>query len=201
MVEGDWPVELRGVTESLVATLGPNDLYNFAALGLQAPEENQSGTATETVTARTWGQTRTWRNFTERGEGVVQFSPDPVLFTEAALGIYEQDGPVHDTADAWVRVSVKRLNDGVDGGTQWVDWALEPEESTVRRQGVPTFNRGYGAVVEATVAASRLDVDAYDTDALLERIEYFESVVDRCGGSREREAFERIDQSLLDRSG
>lgn len=189
----EWPVSLRGVTESIVATLGPNDRYNFAALGLHAPAD----TATEPeVTARTWGRTRTWRNFTERSDGVVQFTHDPVLFVDAALDIYEQAEPVHETADAWVRVSVEQLDDGTDGGTQWVDWRLIPEEAEVQREVVPTFNRGYGAVVEATVAASRLDVETYDTEMLMQRIEYFGEVAKRCGGPREREAFERIRELL-----
>jgi hypothetical protein len=35
-------------------------------------------------------------------------------------------------------------------------------------------------------------VDAYDTDVLLERLAYFESVVERCGGDPEQRAFERL---------
>lgn len=193
MADSEWPVSLAGVTESIVATLGPNDRYNFAALGLHAP-----GDGSGQVTARTWGRTRTWRNFTERGAGVVQFSRDPVLFVEAALGVHERDEPVHETADAWVRVSVERIDDGTDAGTQWVDWALSPEASEIRREVVPTFTRGYPAVIEATVAASRLDVDAYDSAELRDRIEFFGEVVERCGGPREQEAFERLRERLPD---
>jgi len=44
-----------------------------------------------------------------------------------------------------------------------------------------------------TVAVSRLDVDAaYDTEALRERLRYFESVAETCGGERERVAVERV---------
>ncbi|SDJ74055.1 hypothetical protein SAMN05216226_108111 [Halovenus aranensis] len=193
MTATGWPVELRGVTESIIATLGPNDRYNFAALGLHAPAEGIDPGSAETVRARTWGRTRTWRNFTERGGGVVQFSRDPVLFTDAALDIYEQDDPVHESAAAWVTVSVERTDEGTDGETQWVDWELTPEDATAEYETFPAFNRGYAAVVEATVAASRLDVEAYDTETLVERIEYFGEVVERCGGPREREAFGRIE--------
>lgn len=186
-----WPVDLRGVTETVVATLGPNDRYNLAALGVQAPDDGPA-------TARTWGRTRTWRNFRERGEGVVQFVPDAVVFTDAALDILEQDDPVHDEADAWVRVSVEAVDDGADGGTRWVDWELTPDGSTVREERPFQFNRGYGAVVEATVAASRLDVDTYDTKTLRDRIDYFEDVVERSGGPREREAFDKINAFVDD---
>ena len=187
----DWPVDLRGVTESVVTTLGPNELWNVAALGLHEPEDGGP------VRATTWGRTRTWRNFRERGEGYVQFTRDPLDFAEAALSVREESEPVLSSADAWVRVSVERLADGEDGGTQWVEWELVPAESAVERRVVPTTNRGHAAVVEATVAASRLDVPAYDREAMLDRLRYFESVVETAGSERERDAFERV-RELVD---
>ena len=181
--EDGWPLALRGVTESVVATLGPNGRWNFAALGLHAGDP---------VTARTWGATRTRRNFREDGEGVVQFLTDPVVFAESALSILERSSPTHPTADAWVRVAVERIDGDESGGTSWAEWELTPVESGVEAERVPTTNRGYGAVIEATVAASRLDVDAYDTDELRGRLDYFAEVVDTCGGEREREAMRMV---------
>lgn len=178
-----WPVELRGITESVVTTRGPDDRWNVAALGLHAGES---------VTARTWGSTRTRRNFDRTGEGHVQFTRDPVTFVEAALSVHEIDGPVLPDADAWVRVAVERIDAGDSGGTRWVDWRLSPVESSVEREVVPTVNRGYNAVVEATVAASRLGLDAYDEGTLRERLAHLEGVARRCGGEPEREAFDRL---------
>ncbi len=190
----EWPVELRGVTESVVTTEGPNGLWNVAALGLHAPDSGDAdtGESGSSVRARTWGRTRTWRNFRERGEGYVQFTRDPVDFVEAALGVREEDDPVLDGVDAWVRVDVTRTDAGESGGTQWVDWRLDPHEAATERRVVPTTNRGHAAVVEATVAASRLDVEDYDTGRLRGRLDYFEDVALRCGGPRERAAIERV---------
>ena len=190
-VEG-WPddVRLRGVTESIVTTLGPNGLWNLAALGLRAPTLDDVGG--KRVTARTWGRTRTWRNFRERGGGVVQFVADPRLFVDAALSVTEREDAVLPAATAWVRVEVERVGEGEEGGTQWVDWALTPVETVVSDTEVPTFNRGYAAVVEATVAVSRLDVPGYDREGLLDRLRWLASVVERAGGPRERDAYERI---------
>lgn len=183
----EWPVALSGVTESVVATLGPNGLWNLAALGLFA-----SGREEDPVTARTWGNTRTRRNFHRQGEGYVQFVDDPVVFADAALTIVEREEPVLEAANAWTRVSVERIDSGSDGGTDWETWALRPLESAVVSETVPTIDRGFGAVVEATVAASRLDVPGYEEDRLRDRLEYCASVVDRAGGPREREALERV---------
>ncbi|MFW6018417.1 MAG: DUF447 domain-containing protein [Halapricum sp.] len=179
----EWPVDLRGVTESIVTTRGPNDRWNVAALGLHAGDP---------VTARTWGATRTRRNFEERGHGYVQFAPDPVAFAEAALTIREAGDPILASADAWVEVEPERLASGLEGGTEWIDWALHPVDSRIERRGVRTTNRGYYAVVEATVAASRLGVEAYDQDRLRRRLEYFESVVETCGGEPEQDAFDVV---------
>ena len=178
-----WPVDLRGVTESVVATRQPEGTWNLAALGLHAGDP---------VTARTWGDTRTRRNFAREDEGYVQFTRDPVTFVEAALSIREADEPLLSGADAWARVTVERLAAGESGGTGWVDWALEVDEAAVASTTVPTVNRGYNAVVEATVAASRLGVDAYDDATLRERLGYFEEVTRRCGGEREVAAFDRL---------
>lgn len=185
----DWPVELREITESVVTTLGPNDRWNAAALGLHPPDA-----AGDPVTARTWGNTRTRRNFHRQGGGHVQFVRDPVTFADAALSIHEVADPVLDAADAWVEVEVERTDAGESGDTRWEEWELTPVASGVEREVVPTINRGFNAVVEATVAASRLNVDAYDDADLRRRLDYFEEVARACGDDRVREAFDRIDE-------
>ncbi|SDQ86249.1 DUF447 domain-containing protein [Natronobacterium texcoconense] len=179
----EWPVSLSGVTETVVTTLGPNDLWNAAALGVFAGDP---------VTATTWGSTRTRGNFHRQGEGYVQFVDDLVVFADAALSIDEYDDPVLESACAWTRVEVDSIETGTEDGTEWEKWRLEPVETAVERTTVPTIDRGFGAVIEATVAASRLGVDGYDEEQLRDRLEYFASVVERAGSDREREALERV---------
>ena len=179
----EWPVSLSGVTESIVTTLGPNGLWNAAALGVFAGEP---------ATARTWGNTRTRRNFHRQGEGYVQFTRDPVVFADAALSITETEEPILDAANAWVRVRVEQVDSGTEGDTEWEKWTLVPIEAGIETETVPTIDRGVGVVVEATVAASRLGVAGYDDDVLSERLDYYASVVDRAGGPREREALDRV---------
>jgi hypothetical protein len=182
----EWPITREGVVETVVTTPGPNRRWNVAALGISGLDSEGP------ATARTWGQTRTWRNFEERGAGYVQFTRDPLDFVDAALALREEPDPVLDSADAWVEVTVEERDKGQQEGTRWTDWALTPEAVTVEDRIVPATNRGYAAVVEATVAASRVDVAAYETDVLLDRLDYFESVVRRCGGEREQQAIDRV---------
>lgn len=180
-----WPVELRGLTESVVTTPVPGEGWALAALGLRPGDP---------VTARTWGATRTRTNLDREGRGFVQFTRDPVVFVEAALAAATVDEPVLDAAAAWAEVSAERLDAGSDAGTDWVDWALHPVESARVRQSVPTIERGGNAVVEATIAASRLDVPGYDDTALRERLARHRAIVERCGSPRDREAMARLDE-------
>lgn len=190
-----WPRRLRGVTETVVATLGPNDRWNQAALGVHATgpesERDESG-ALQSVTAYTYGKTRTRRNLYERGGGVVQFTADALDFAEAALGVFETETPVVDSADAWVRVDATQTDARDEAGTRIETWRLDHVESTVRRRVVPDVNRGHAAVVDATVAASRLGVDGFEDDELLARLDHAASVVATCGGQRERTAIHRV---------
>ncbi len=183
MTDASWPVDLSGVTETIVTTLGPNGRWNAAALGVFAGDP---------VTARTWGNTRTRRNFHRQGEGYVQFVDDPVTFADAALSISEHDEPVLPASCAWCRVAVEEIESGTDGGTDWEQWTLRPLENESTSETVPTIDRGFAAVVEATVLASRLGIDAYDEATLRERLAYCASVVDRAGGPREQQALERV---------
>jgi len=190
-VASGWPVALRGVTESIVATRGPNDRWNMAALGLHAPDEPG-----EAVEATTWGNTRTKRNFHRQGGGVVQFSPDPRAFVDAAVTIREETHPVLPSADAWVEIKADSVATGEDGGTGWERWELQPTDAgTVAAERPHTINRGFGAVIDATVAASRLDVPSYDTETLLDRLAYFAETVEKCGGPREQAAFETLSEA------
>ncbi|MFP8953216.1 DUF447 domain-containing protein [Natrialbaceae archaeon A-arb3/5] len=179
----NWPIPLSGVTETVVTTLGPNGRWNAAALGVFAGEP---------VTARTWGTTRTRGNFHRQGEGYVQFVDDPAVFVEAALSVSEHDEPILDAAAAWTRVTVDRIDSGTDDGTEWEQWALSPVEAEIVSETVPTIDRGFNAVVEATVAASRLGVEGYDEDRLRARLDHSASVVERAGGPRDRAALERV---------
>ncbi|MDG5775624.1 DUF447 domain-containing protein [Haloarculaceae archaeon H-GB2-1] len=188
-MSAEWPVPLSGVVESVTTTLGPNDRWNAAPLGLHVDDDHDP---TAPVRARSWGRTRTWRNFEHEGEGYVQFVRDPLVFADAALGVLEVDDPVLDAATAWARVDATLVGTGERDGTRWADWTLTPTETGIEQRAVPTTERSYAAVVEMTVAASRLGVSGYDDETLRDRLDYFAEVARRCGGQRERAAVDRV---------
>nr|WP_256335635.1 DUF447 domain-containing protein [Halopenitus persicus] len=190
---------MQGVTETVVATRGPDGAWNMAALGVHAPGRDASDAgadeASAAPTARTYGRTRTRRNVERTGRGVIQFTSDPREFVDAALTIDERSDPLLANADAYVEVEFTRVDRTVEAGTEIHAWALEPVAGRILEERVPRTNRGFGAVIDATVAASRLDVEGFDEDELCGRLRYFADTVDRCGGPREQAAFERIDDA------
>lgn len=179
-----WPVSIDAVTETIVATKGPNDRWNLAALGLFPGEP---------VTAITWGRTRTRRNFERVGSGIIQFSTDPVDFVDAALSIVERDDPILPTSHAAVEVDVDPQDEGVETGTTWKRWSVRAGDHVVSDRQVPTLRRGRIAVVEATIAVSRLGRDGFDDETLDRRLELVKDVVERTGSERDRIAIERVE--------
>ncbi len=178
-----WPVTLRGVTETVIATPNADGSWNQAAFGVHAGEPPWG---------RTWGETTTHQNLGRDKTGVLQFPTDPVAVVTAALDAYVTDGPVLTTAAAWVTVEASTRKRGTDGGTAWTEWALTPAAHGVRKRAVPTLRRARTAVIEAAVAASRLDVEAYDRDRLETVLERTATLVERTGTERERAAIDRI---------
>jgi hypothetical protein len=203
-----WPARIEGVIETVIATNGPNGRWNQAALGISPGDDRsriEAGQATP-ATARTYGRTRTRRNLAAGRQAYVQFTRDPVDFVEAALSVFETDAPILASADAWTEVRAERTDRSEEHGTEVLSWSVAPIAAAVRqptgvpagdRSGsVPTINRGRSAAIEATVPASRLDVEGYDGGDLLQRLSWLEEVVEAAGDERARVAFRRIDEHV-----
>lgn len=187
-----WPVDLDGVVETIISTKCSDGTYHHAAIGLR----DGDGTA---AAARTWGQTVTASNLSRSTSGTIQILADPLVFVEASLGTYQTPNPVLESANAWIRADAECINRGEEGGTKWTDWQFTPQSGDTVRQDIPVIRRGRAAVIEATVAASRLCVPSYDSDILLNRIEWCRSIVERCGCTRSEQAFLRLTE-LVDHS-
>jgi hypothetical protein len=186
IADPSWPAALVGITESVVTTRGPNGRWNAAALGLHS-----DGAA---VTAQTYGRTRTWRNLGADGRGVINFITDPMQFVRAALSVYEPDGAVLSGAAAVVEVTAVATREWTEDSTEMTRWELQPVWATIRRWRLPTYRRGRMAVIDATVAASRLDVPGADEAALHAELQRCADIVARTGSDSDRAAFAEIDE-------
>tara|TARA_B100001013_G_C24548899_1_gene417813 strand:- start:313 stop:906 length:594 start_codon:yes stop_codon:yes gene_type:complete len=173
-----WPFEIGGIVEVIVTTFNRSTCWNVALLGLHGGE---------TVTARTWGKTRTRENFSKGEDAYIHFVRDAVLFAEAALCIKEQKSPHVDGSYAWVKIETNSIGVGMARGTEWEDWDINIRESKILKREVPVVNRGYNAIVEATVIASRLRISK-NREKDLQNIENLLKIVEKCGNMRDREA-------------
>ncbi len=113
---------------------------------------------------------------------------DPVLFVKSALSDVEPENfefidgfPVLKHTQAWIFfdcICKKRKNISV------VD--ISPIRAKIIKRKINPVNRGFNAVIEALIQATRY-VGLKDKK-YLEKIEYYNTIVQKCGCARDKEA-------------
>ena len=169
------------ITETVATTVGARGGRNAAPMGVRRDDGG--------VYAHLWEGSTTLENVRETNEVVVNFTRDPVVYVESALGDgsgFVVDGHLRD-ADGWVRCDAERV-DGTGERDEVTRWRLVERERRVENRVLPTHSRGFASVIEATVHATRLDFKP----ELRELYEHHVDVAERCGGEREREAVDRL---------
>src|SRR6185503_14487009 len=148
---------------------------------------------TEQIVIKPYRGTRTLRNLRATMAGVVNLTDDMLLFSQAALG--DPRPPAHPAAAVEGAV--------LDDACSWREVRVEAIDESAQRARVRTvvvgggtgreflgLNRARNAVLEASILASRARMlDAADVRAELRRLQV---LVDKTGGSREREAMEYV---------
>ena len=100
-----------------------------------------------------------------------------------------QGFPVLRDADAWVIFKCEPTSSGND----FFEFELRAQAAKVNKRYVRAINRGLNAIIEATILATRLKLYANNcNDAILEKINYYEGIVEKCGGEREKEAMKML---------
>lgn len=206
----DWPRDWRflssRITETIATTRpgGEGDALEGADAGTGGTDGDAGAAAGDvnvapmgvvsepgepTARARLWAGSDTRANVRATGRVTVHFTRDPLLYARAALSD-DTDGFVADgrlaDADAWVRCTAERVGEERDGEVAL--WRLEPTDGAVENRVVATVDRGFNAVVEACVDATRLHVDPDLRDRVARNL----GLAWRCGGDRTREAAECI---------
>ena len=168
------------ITETVATTHDAEGEPNAAPMGVLSEDG-------ETY-ARLWEGSTTLGNVRATNEVVVNFTRDPVVYVESALGDgagFVADGRLRD-ADGWVECDAERV-DGCEDD-EVTRWNLVERERRIESHVVPTHSRGFASVIEATVHATRLGFKP----ELRDLYEHHVDVAERCGGEREREAVERL---------
>ncbi len=112
---------------------------------------------------------------------------DPVVFVIAAFEDLTEDffeslnPPVIKNALSWIKFKAD-----LKGNYAYLSFI----DGGVLRRDCRAINRGFNAVIEATVHATRYVLSGRED--LLNKIKYYGGIIDRCGGKREREAYKLL---------
>ncbi|MGZ4907437.1 MAG: DUF447 domain-containing protein [Halobacteriota archaeon] len=143
---------------------------------------------------RMYKSSHTFLNVKQNGQLVANLVLDPRLYVKAAFDdlesscFYDDDGsPVLKAAYAWVEFACS-VRDGSAQRNTIV--RLRPVRSKILDRPIVPVNRGFNAVIEATVHATRYH--ALQDPKYLELIDYYGSIVTRCGGQQELQAFKLL---------
>lgn len=174
------------IVETVTTTLNPDGTVNCAAMGVEWGDD--------AIVIKPYRSTRTLRNLQRTGAAVVHLTDDILLFAEAALedphpptrAAAVVDGAVLADACSWREVVVDAIDVG-DGPRARVSTRVVGRGAGREFVG---FNRASGAVLEASILASRAHLlPASELRAELARLAV---VVDKTAGPREREAMDRV---------
>ncbi len=140
----------------------------------------------------------TFLNVEQNEQLVANLVLDPQLYVEAAFNdlkpacfLYDNGAPVLKAAYAWLEFTCLVP----DHSTQKnVIVRLLPVRSKIVERPIVPINRGFNAVIEATIHATRYC--ALQERKYLELIDHYGSIVRKCGGPDELQAFELLKMYL-----
>jgi len=168
-----------GITETIVTTLSKDGKPNAAPMGLVRQGDK--------LFIRMFPGSRTFVNVSETRHLVANIVADPLVFVVSAFedlddSYFVPQGtmpPVIQDAYAWVYFKAE-----VDGIVR-----LTPVKSEILRCKVPSFSRGFAAVIDAAVTGTRL---RFLGDAGRKRIQEDAALVEKCGTPRDVEAMGKL---------
>lgn len=163
----------------IFTTISPDGFPNAAPMGLH----NKDGR----LFVRIYNS-KTLENIMKKPVAAANIVDDPILFVRSALSDVEPerfefiDGfPVLKDALGWILFDCKCKK-----GENVSVVELSPIKGKINTRKLNPVSRGFNAVIEASIHATRYVV--LREQKYLEHIEYYNSIVKKCGGAREKEA-------------
>lgn len=183
----------EGINELIVSTVSLDGTFNAAPIGII----RRNGT----LRVRIYNESQTCANIMDTGLLAANMVDDPVLFVQSALGDLDDSMfetveieisgvfPVLTRSSAWIVFKAVHKE-----GKKAIEAELYPITGEIKRTGIMTINRGFNAVIEAAICATRYNV--FKNEIYLRKIKTYEYIINKCGGNREKEAYELIIQLL-----
>jgi hypothetical protein len=164
-----------------MTTLSPEGVPNAAPIGLHKKYGK--------IFARIY-TSNTLDNILRYPKAAANIVDDPVLFVKSALLDIEfeqfkfvDDFPVLKNAQGWIIFDCKcKCNKGENISVV----GLHLVKGKIITRKIKPVNRGFNAIIEALVHATRF-LNLKDK-IYLEKIDYYNTIIQKCGGAREKEA-------------
>jgi len=177
----------EGISEVIFTTISPDGVPNAAPIGLHR------------INNRVFAQiykSRTLENILSRPHAAANIVDDPILFVRSALSDIEPekfefaDGfPVLLQANGWLLFDCQCKK-----GEKTSVVELSPVKGKINTLKIKPVNRGFNAVIEATVHATRYVL--LHEKKLLDKINYYNTIVKKCGSSRDNDAMRLLYEML-----
>ncbi|MFZ3059225.1 MAG: DUF447 domain-containing protein [Candidatus Methanoperedens sp.] len=173
----------EGISEVIFTTVSPDGIPNAAPMGLH----NKDGR----LFVRIYNS-KTLENIMKKPIAAANIVDDPVLFVQSALSDvgherfeFIEGFPVLKDAMGWILFECKCKK-----GENISVVELSPINGKITTRNIKPVNRGFNAVIEASTHATRYVI--LKEKKYLEHIEYYNSIVKKCGGAREKDAMELL---------
>ena len=173
----------EGISEVIFSTISPEGIPNAAPIGLHL--ENGK------FFARIYNS-NTLNNILGNKTVAANIVDDPFLFVQSALSDIEQGKfeftggfPVLKDALGWIIFDCRCRK-----GENISVVELSPVRSKIQKRKIMPVNRGFNAVIEATVHATRYIV--LKEQQYLDHIDYYNTIVQKCGSTGEKNAMKLL---------
>ncbi len=183
----------EGISEVIVTTASDLGEFNAAPIGIICERG--------TTSAKIYPDSHTYENINSNGMMVANITNDPELFVFSAFGdlgtdYYEKfhGYPVIRVAKAWILFSCEILQSEEQDHHKYFVISLDPISAKVNFNDLNAVSRSKNAVIESTVHATRYMVSR--DKRLMEWVDYYDTIVSKCGGPGERRAMEMLYEFL-----
>lgn len=173
----------EGIYEVIFTTISREGMANAAPIGLHMKGGK--------FFARLY-KSRTLDNIVNNKATAANITDDPSIFVQSALSDIQQDKfeltdgfPVLKDSPGWIIFDCKCRS-----GENISVIELIPVRSRISQQKIKPVNRGFNAVIEATVHATRYVV--LKEQQYLDHINYYNTIVQKCGSPGDKEAMKLL---------
>lgn len=195
----------EGISEVIVTTQSVSGVPNAAPIGIITATNNNNSKGKDkdenenNYFVKLYGGSKTLSNVQETNKLAASVTDDAVLFVKAAFEPLTESQftlfngfPVLKEANSWILFDCA-FSEKI---RETFIFRLTPLAVKTNRKEVKAINRGLNAVIEAAILATRYAIteDERDRAEREKQMAFCARIVEKCGGSREKEALKILQE-------